>query len=59
MFDTFGNETIQLKQFLNKIKIGVQYKYLLDLDVLAFQNINRTYTLRKILFEVENKLNIG
>ena len=50
LFDTFGNETIQLKNLFQKLKINVQYKNLLNKEAIYFPAIQRYYTLRKVFF---------
>jgi hypothetical protein len=50
LFDTFGNETIQLKQFFHKLKTSVGYKTLLQNDAVEFPTIKRSYPLKKVLF---------
>lgn len=59
LFDTFGNENIQLKQFLHKFKTSSRYNNLLEKEVIHFPAIQRSYSLKKILFEIEHKLQIG
>lgn len=58
LFDTFGNETIQISKFFKKLK-NIKFKNLIEQDVICFPNLKRSYSLKKILFELENKKKIG
>lgn len=52
IFDTFGNQTIQVNKFFQKLKISPQYRTLLSQNVIYYPNIKRYYSLGKILFEL-------
>mgnify|MGYP000324301712 CR=1 FL=1 len=59
IFDTFGNETIEVGKFFRKLTSSHQYRHLLKKDAIYFPNIHRHYPLQKIIFELENKIKIS
>ena len=54
--DTFGNERISMKVFLQRIKSSALSITLLSQKAIFYPSIERTYTLEKIFFDLENKV---
>ncbi len=53
--DTFGNETIHIKPFIQKLKNCHTNPNLIYTPVIEFPEIERVYTLKKVVFDLEHK----
>jgi hypothetical protein len=53
--DTFGNEKICIKMFYQRIRNNPSCLSLLSSEAVDYPEIQRTYTLEKVLFDLENK----
>jgi len=54
--DTFGNEKICVQAFFHKIKNNASSIGLLSTPAVEFPEINRIYSLEKVIFDLENKM---
>jgi len=57
--DTFGNETIHIYPFFKKLKAYHSNPSLIFTPVIDFPEINRIYTLKKVVFDLENKFSFN
>jgi hypothetical protein len=57
--DTFGDERVSLRAFFQRVRSHPSRLSLLSADAVRFPEIGRTYSLEKVLFDLEHKGQCG